>query len=375
MSATAILPSAGSPRSELLRWAIAGALVLMAHVGVFAGYWLSHPAQMQGIEQAPAVIIDLAPLTVAPTPEPQDLAPGPPTPPPQPEAQPLKREAVEPPKPDIAPKIEPAPVAPLVTLPEPKPPAPPDAKPKTVEKLKEPTPPPPKAQTAPPKSRHVAPAPAAARAGSQSTASVAPSWISQLLAHLNRYKRRPENTGGEQGVVILAFTVNREGRVLAHHIARSSGTPAFDAEALAMLRRAEPLPPFPDSMSGRVAQLQRTDPVQSALNKRAIARNECAASARTRPYPSTSLDRATRACILTSPARRQLQPSSSGRHDVRRASFAATVLEKRRTGHATGEIPYIRLSVPTSIAVAADGGALPLPGGCASPRSDRDRDR
>ncbi|HVZ50684.1 MAG TPA: TonB family protein [Pseudolabrys sp.] len=262
MSATAILPSLRGSRSDLLRWSVAGALVLAAHLAIAAGFFLLRPLQVQGVEEAPAVIIELAPLTVAPTPQVQDLAPGPPTPPPQTQAQaePHRREAVETPKTEITAKIEPAPVAPLVTLPEPKPPAPPEAKPETkpepkpeqkpLDRRKETSRPSP-AQTAPPKTRQAARKPAAARAGSQSQSSVAPSWISRLLAHLNRYKRRPDNTGGEQGVVMLAFTVSRDGRVLARHIARSSSLSAFDAEALAMLRRAEPLPPFPDSMSGR----------------------------------------------------------------------------------------------------------------------------
>jgi len=268
MSATAILPTLRNARSELARWAIAGVLVLAAHVALFAGYWVLRPAQLQGVDEAPAVIIDLAPMTVAPTPQPLDLAPGPPTPPPEPQAPPPKPEVVEAPKPEIAPKIEtkiePAPVPPLVTLPEPKPPLPPEVKPelkpqpkpepKPVETPKQaaPPPPPPQAQTAPPKAREVAPAPAAARAGSRSNNTVAPSWISALLAHLNRYKRYPEAARSRrgQGVVMLAFTVDRSGHVLARHITRSSGTTAFDDEALAMLRRAEPLPPFPASMSG-----------------------------------------------------------------------------------------------------------------------------
>ena len=80
-----------------------------------AGYLLLPEPEPEGSAASPAVIVELAPLPVAPA-SPQDLAPGPemveaqPTPKPPPQAEP---EVVEP-----TPKIE-APAE--VTLPEPKP--------------------------------------------------------------------------------------------------------------------------------------------------------------------------------------------------------------------------------------------------------------
>jgi protein TonB len=48
--------------------------------------------------------------------------------------------------------------------------------------------------------------------------------------------------------VTLNFTMDRNGRVLSRHVVHSSGYAALDAEALAMVERAQPLPAFPPNM-------------------------------------------------------------------------------------------------------------------------------
>ena len=240
MTAHAILPVERDVRSELARWIAAGLAVLAVHLGLLGSYWLFRPLEPQGEADAPAVIIDLAPLTVAPTIQRQDMAPGPELPQPEPEVKQPKPEQ----KPDDEPKIEPAPaVNPLVALPEPKPEV------KLEEKPREP---PAQQQTAPPKTERTAPTPAVARAGSNTANGVPPAWVSQLLDHLNRHKQYPSAARArrEEGVVTLSFTMDRNGHVLTRNIAKSSGSQALDADALAMLQRAEPLPAFPPNMSG-----------------------------------------------------------------------------------------------------------------------------
>ena len=72
-----------------------------------------------------------------------------------------------------------------------------------------------------------------------------------LSAHLQRYKQYPSGAkaAGEQGVAMLSFTVSRNGQVLSARLARSSGSSALDAETMAMIRRAQPLPSFPPEMT------------------------------------------------------------------------------------------------------------------------------
>ena len=68
---------------------------------------------------------------------------------------------------------------------------------------------------------------------------------------LNKYKRYPPRAQyrGEEGTVLVTFVVNRHGEVLNHEVERSSGNPLLDKEALAMIKRAQPLPVFPDELA------------------------------------------------------------------------------------------------------------------------------
>src|SRR5437016_675146 len=77
------------------------------------------------------------------------------------------------------------------------------------------------------------------------TSAAVPSWQRLLVAQLERHKRYPPQAGGKVGEARLAFSIDRGGRVLASRIVHSSGSDALDREALALLRRAAPLPPPP----------------------------------------------------------------------------------------------------------------------------------
>ena len=78
-----------------------------------------------------------------------------------------------------------------------------------------------------------------------------PSWQSLLFKQLQRCKTYPSGARArnEQGVVTLAFTLNRDGRVVSSQIVTSSGYPDIDAEVFAMIKCAQPLPAFPASMT------------------------------------------------------------------------------------------------------------------------------
>ncbi len=58
-------------------------------------------------------------------------------------------------------------------------------------------------------------------------------------------QRYPPLGRGVQGVVSLAFSINRHGNVVSSRIIKSSGSALLDAEALDPIKRAAPLPPPP----------------------------------------------------------------------------------------------------------------------------------
>src|SRR4029079_302208 len=78
-----------------------------------------------------------------------------------------------------------------------------------------------------------------------------------VMAGRQQNKRYPSAAEArrEQGVVTLHFSVDRNGKVLTRSIARSSGHPALDQEVLALVQRAQPLPPFPAAMPQSVVHL------------------------------------------------------------------------------------------------------------------------
>jgi protein TonB len=220
--------------AELRRWIAAAAVILAAHFGLASIYWLMPQPEAEGSVATPAVIVDLVPLPASPSQ--QDLAPGP-------EPQPTPKQEQAEPK-----VVEPVPMAEApaeVTLP----------KPEAVEKKPEEDTP--KAETAvvpetaPAHSaEHTAATPAAPIPGSEAGRRAIAKWRDLLMARLAQNRRYPASarSRGEHGVVMLSFTVDRSGHVLARSIAKSSGVAALDEEVLAMIKRAEPLPAFPPAM-------------------------------------------------------------------------------------------------------------------------------
>lgn len=97
-----------------------------------------------------------------------------------------------------------------------------------------------------------APVVAAPRTSAASARDAAVSWRGLILGRLKAYRRYPRRaqSAGQEGVVHVAFTVDRAGRVLAARIAKGSGYPLLDEEALATVRRASPMPPPPEDVPG-----------------------------------------------------------------------------------------------------------------------------
>lgn len=92
-----------------------------------------------------------------------------------------------------------------------------------------------------------------------------PSWQSLLLKHLQEFKSYPlaARRRNEQGVVLLAFSIDRNGHVTSRHIVKGSGYADLDAEVMALVERAQPMPAFPASMTE--ADLSLTVPIRFSL--------------------------------------------------------------------------------------------------------------
>lgn len=61
----------------------------------------------------------------------------------------------------------------------------------------------------------------------------------KLLSYLDRYKHYPDAARAQrrEGTALLSFGMDRDGRVLAYYLVRSSGCPELDDEVLAMIAR------------------------------------------------------------------------------------------------------------------------------------------
>ena len=207
----------------------------------------------------PAIMVDLAPITSSPEAAPLDMMPGPEmqqadASPPEPAAAEAVPEQIAPTPPQENPEVVAPPEQKQQPTPQEQPAqAVPDHKPMPVKpkivrpnatKPSEARPAP--RTSAPPRAERRAPAASAMSAGA--AASVMATYIQQVRAHLMRFHKYPAGHTG-QGVVRLAFTLGRNGRLVAGRVSGSSGVAAFDAQAMALLRQAQPFPAFPPDIA------------------------------------------------------------------------------------------------------------------------------
>jgi periplasmic protein TonB len=194
---------------ELRRWSIAAAIVVGVHVGLIGGYLLWNQSDADVGDDTSVISIELT----APEVDQQEQAP-----------------VDKPPPPEVTTND--------IAIPEEKPP----------EKVVP-----------------VTPAPRTTARVDAAAPRIDSSWQTLLVKHLQRFKSYPSDARehNEQGVVLLAFTVDRNGHVLSRHIVKSSGHPTLDDEVMALVERAQPLPAFPASMSQ--ASLDLTVPIRFSL--------------------------------------------------------------------------------------------------------------
>jgi len=113
-----------------------------------------------------------------------------------------------------------------------------------------------------------------ASTGSQNTISTGAqkaaerSYFAELSAKLARHKRYPSRSRRlhEEGIAVLFIAVNRDGTVSNSYISKSSGYPKLDDAVLRMLKKASPLPAFPDDM--KQANLSINIPIDFKLSDR-----------------------------------------------------------------------------------------------------------
>ena len=124
-----------------------------------------------------------------------------------------------------------------------------------------------------PESTAAASAPASAatapqRGSTQGRPAAELAWQSRLLGHLEDFRRYPTRALRQrhEGVTYLRFSVDRRGGVGAVRLERGSGSDLLDAEALDVVRRAQPVPPPPPEIEGDPVEV--VVPVQFRLRRR-----------------------------------------------------------------------------------------------------------
>ena len=258
----------------MARWTAGLTLALGLH-GAAAFLLLARwHAEAEPIASAPAILVDFAPEPAALTVTPADLPPAPPQQrqaklQPMPEETITKVEEPKPPEKPVEKAIEKTAELPPEPVPAPE---------KPVEKAIElPPAPAPTIDVLPPRrpleARHESKprhrqashtsAPASAPRRAMRTAALAPgtsvhdpdaapNWRSAVVAQIERHRHYPQEAlaRGEHGVAQVAFSVDRRGGLHDARIVRSSGSALLDRDALAWLRRAQPLPPPPPEIRG-----------------------------------------------------------------------------------------------------------------------------
>ncbi|MFH0299040.1 energy transducer TonB [Bradyrhizobium sp. 31Argb] len=214
----------------LSRWMLAALAILLAHAAIVAAIALWYSRRPVEPNIIPAISVTLAPIEASsPEVQNQDIAVGPTmqqaeeTPKEQPKQEQPVEKVEQPPPPQAQAEV---------TLPQ--------ETPKQIEEPKPQVQPLAPETRAPPKTEH---------AGQFSQAS-AKAYNALVFGHLQRFKRYPAAAHGASGTTVLRFDLNRAGEVIASEISKSSGNTVLDREALELLHRASPFPPFPAEKPG-----------------------------------------------------------------------------------------------------------------------------
>jgi protein TonB len=237
-------------RSHLMRWTASAVVVVGLHALGAAALLAWHDPV--GVGGDSPLVVDLA-LYAPPSDSPEDLPRGPiqqqaatPAPPekvqPKPEQPEEKAETKIEPEPEEKIEVPPAPVPPVAAL------APPP------EAVEPPPPPEPTVQPAPPTDTPPAPATTAPAREHHASAEEIDAWKTGIATLIESNMIFPEAARArrQKGTVKVAFSFNRQGRVVSSQVANTSGYTLLDRAALETLQRAQPLPPPPVGTPGDV---------------------------------------------------------------------------------------------------------------------------
>jgi periplasmic protein TonB len=227
---------------EAARWGACFTLAVAFHGAGAAALFARWTEDSDLVGGTPIVMVDLAPVAMSPNIT-ANVTPGP-----------LQQEAEPEPRPEktiekIALPSDPQ-AEPVMAMPPPNPiELPKEKKPKQKHAS---------LASAPTRADQHADRPAAPMPGVSSRNSNAmPNWITQVAAKLASNKRYPSEARDDRGEAIVAFTVDRKGGVHNARITRSSGSSVLDHEALALVQRAQPLPPPPPEVPGAQIPLEQ----------------------------------------------------------------------------------------------------------------------
>ncbi|MGJ4952940.1 energy transducer TonB family protein [Bradyrhizobium sp. HKCCYLS20291] len=74
-------------------------------------------------------------------------------------------------------------------------------------------------------------------------------WLKGLAVQLKAEQRYPPQAGRQGGAAKVLLHIDRSGRLISAALLESTGDPALDKEALAMVERAQPFAPPPGEVS------------------------------------------------------------------------------------------------------------------------------
>lgn len=252
-TAGGLFPVFQGNRAEALRWSLSATVVLIAHVSIAAAL-VGWSDDDESTDPVGAMVVELAPMPVAPQNIPSDIQPGPE----QVQAEASPERNAEPSEKTVDKAIQPD-VKDQQDIPE-------QDKPDIALEKKTPEPQPEKptpseaqlaapVTTAPQMSKVEMAAVAAAPIQTQfnlAESNAVPTWKRQVVSRLERNKKYPSQAQAraEKGEVQLEFSLDRQGHLKSSRIVKSSGSDSLDRETLDLVRRAQPFPTPPVAMSG-----------------------------------------------------------------------------------------------------------------------------